>query len=292
MDWREVLRTIISGIVASGLLFGVNIGAAPTTATATTSACDPLVAFSPSLFSHSLRTDTRWFPLVPGTRFTLDGRADRGGTILPHRVVFTVTDLTKVIDGVATRVIWDQDFAQSELVEAELAFFAQDDAADVWTLGEYPEEYEGGVFVGAPSTWIGGIEGAEPGVLVPGRPDLGSSWFLQGVAPSVDFFDCAKVYKTGQAVCVPVSCFSDVLVVDEKSPLEPGSGSQRKYYAPGVGNVQVDAVGDKEGETLVLVGLERLSAAELAAADRSALKLEKRAYQVSDVYATTDPMSR
>lgn len=292
MEWLKVQRSIVSGLVGASLLLAVNTSAAPVIASATTSACDALVPFSPSAFGHSLSTDSRWFPLVPGTRFTLEGRADRDGTILPHRVVFTVTDLTKVIDGVTTRVIWDQDFAESELVEAELAFFAQDDSANVWTLGEYPEEYEDGAFIGAPSTWIGGVDDAEPGVLVPGGANLGSSWFLQGAAPSIGFLDCAKVFRTGQSVCVPVGCYDDVLVVDEKSPLEPGSGSQRKYYAPGVGNVQVEAVGDKEGETLVLVGLERLTNAGLAAADRSALKLEKRAYEISSGYATTDPMSR
>jgi hypothetical protein len=289
---NEVRSTLSRAVVATALLFAASWSAAPAAAIATTNACDPIAPFTSSAFSHPLMTDSRWFPLVPGTQFTLEGRADQGGAILPHRVVFTVTDLTKVIDGVATRVIWDRDFAEDELVEAELAFFAQDDDANVWTMGEYPEEYEDGAFAGAPSTWIGGVDGAEAGVLVPGRPALGSSWYLQGVAPAIDFLDCAKVFKTGQSVCVPVACYSDVLVIDEKSPLEPGSGSQRKYYAPGVGDVQVGAVGDKEGETLVLIDVTRLGRQGLAAADRAALQLEKRAYAVSDAYSQTAPIVR
>lgn len=292
MDSRLRIRRVLPRALASLLLLLAVLAIAPVGISGSTAACRPLSGFSASHFSHSTRIDSRWSPFAPGMQYTLEGRADRGGGVLPHRVVLTVTDLTKVIDGVTTRVVWDRDFSSGELVEAELAFFAQDSDANVWGLGEYPEEYEGGTFVGAPNTWISGLASAQGGVLVPGHAVLGSSWFLQGRAPEIDFLDCGKVSKTGQSVCVPVGCYDNVLVVDEKSPLEPGSGTQRKYYAPGVGNVQIDAVGDKEGETLVLVQIRRLTASGLAAASRSALMLERRAYQISDVYAQTLPASR
>lgn len=70
-----------------------------------------------------------------------------------------------------------------ELVEAELAFHAQDDAGGVWNLGEYPEEYEDGEFLGAPSTWIFGIGSVEGGILVLGSPRVGDR-FLQGAGLS------------------------------------------------------------------------------------------------------------
>jgi hypothetical protein len=108
-------------------------------------------------FSDSTTIDNKWFPLVPGTQFVFEGRSNRGQGRLPHRVIFTVTDLTKMIDGVRTRVMWDQDINAGKLLEAELAFFAQDDNGHVWAFGEYPEEYEDdGSFAGAPSTWIVG----------------------------------------------------------------------------------------------------------------------------------------
>jgi hypothetical protein len=124
-----------------------------------------------------------------------------------------------------------------------------------------------------------------------GDPRVGTPSYLQGFSPDIGFLDCGKVLKTGEQVCVPVSCFNDVLVVNEWSPLEPG-GRQRKYYAPGVGNVQIGVVGDKEGETLVLVKRVRLGARALAKASEAALKLERRAYEVSDVYRQTPPAER
>ena len=252
--------------------------------------CDPAADFNATDFSNPTTIDNEWLPLVPGTQLILAGLANRGGGLLPHRVVFTVTDLTKVINGVRTVVIWDADLSAGQLVETELAFFAQDDEGNVWNLGEYPEEYEDGEFVGAPSTWIAGL-GAEAGVHMLAEPRQGTGYYLQGWAPAIGFLDCAKVFKTGEGTCVPVNCYENVLVTDEKSPLE-GGGHQRKYHARGVGIVQVGAVGDPEGETLVLVEIVHLNQGALVQARKEALKLDERAYEVSDVYAKTPPAER
>ena len=251
--------------------------------------CGETSDFDRRNFSAPTRIDNRWFPLVPGTQFILDGVANRGGGLLAHRVVFTVTDLTKEIDGVDAVVLWDRDYNGGVLSEAELAFFAQDDEGNVWSLGEYPEEYEHGEFVGAPSTWIAGLAGADAGLHMLAEPLIGTR-YLQGWAPEINFLDCAMVFMSNQSTCVPYNCYENVLITDERSPLEVGTGHQRKYYAPSVGVVQVGAVGDDENETLVLTNLLQLSPQVLAEAREAALKLEKRAYQVSAVYRSTAPL--
>src|SRR3954452_1739722 len=117
--------------------------------------CERLVEYDPGLFGpRSERVTHRMLPLVPGTRRVFEGRSAATGVALPHSVIFTVTALTKVIDGVRTAVVWDVDQAAGKVTEAELAFFAQDRAGNVWNLGEYPEEYPQGLFVGAPNTWL------------------------------------------------------------------------------------------------------------------------------------------
>ncbi len=241
-----------------------------------------------SHFPNSSTVDNRWYPLIPGTEFVLDGVANRGGGILPHRVVFTVTDLVKVVGGVEAVVLWDRDYNNGVLQEAELAFHAQDDEGNVWVVGEYPEEYEHGEFVGAPSTWIAGLAGAEAGILVPGTPRIGFK-YLQGWAPDINFLDCGTVFSLGETACVPFNCYESVLVIDEESPIEVGSGHQRKHYAPGVGVVRVGAVDDPEGETLVLVNLVHLGERELAEANAEALALERRAYEINADYRFTAP---
>jgi hypothetical protein len=261
----------------------------PAAGVAAAQTCDLASAFDHDRFSAPTRIANRWMPLVPGTQFVLEGRSNRGGGPLPHRVILTVTDLTKVIDGVRTVVLWDRDMNEGEIEESELAFHAQDNDGNVWGMGEYPEEYEDGRFHGAPKTWIAGLEGARAGLALPGDPRSGSPPYLQGLSEKIDFYDCGRVHEMGQRVCVAGTCYDSVMVIDEWSPHDPESGHQRKFYAPGVGNVQITAVDDPEDETLVLVKVVQLSAAELADARAAALALEKHARQVSAVYRQTAP---
>jgi hypothetical protein len=259
---------------------------------AATESCEPATSFRRNNFSNRNTINSQYLPLVPGTQFTLKGSANRGDGVVPHREVFTVTDLTKVIDGVRTIIVWDTDTNEGQLVESELAFFAQDNLGNVWNLGEYPEEYENGKFIGAPDTWIVGEEGAKAGIHMLANPIVGTPSYLQGKSPRIDFLDCAKVLKTGQTICVPAGCYSDVLVTDEWSPLDRKGGHQRKYYAPGVGNIRVGAVRDPEAENLELTDVTQLSPGALAHVRNKALKLDKRAHQVSKVYAHTLPARR
>ena len=248
--------------------------------------------FDPKNFSaESIKVDNVWHPLQPGTQFVFQGRSNRGHGQLPHKVIFTVTDLTKVIDGVNTVVLFDRDINNGRLVEAEITFFAQDKDGNVWNFGEYPEEYaKDGSFDGAPSTWMSGIQDAQAGILMRGDPRPGTPPYKQGDAPKIHFGDTAKVLKTGQKSCVPLRCFKDVLVIDETNPLEPADGHQLKYYAAGVGNVSVaPGKGGKEREILELTAIHKLSPARLTAMREGALKLDRRAYKtVKKVWATTE----
>lgn len=242
-------------------------------------------------FDRPATVDNKWFPLTPGTRFIYEGTTvEDDGTVVPHRVEITVTDLTKVIGGVRSAVSWDLDYSDGELVEAELAFFAQDNDGNVWRMGEYPEEYEEGKFVEAP-TWIHGFEDARAGIMMKADPQPGTPSYSEGWGPAVDWTDRGQVDQVGQEACVPADCYKDVLVIAESSRSEPGA-FQLKYYAPGVGNVLVDWRGaDVTQEKLELVEITQLSPEALAEARAKAVELEKHAYEVSqDVYVYTSPM--
>ena len=291
MSKQRALFVLWSALVAL-LVLSTAVGAAGASSVSVRQAmCDQVFGFESQDFTNPISIDNKWLPLIPGTQFVLEGRINQGGgsVAVPHQVIFTVTDLTKVINGVRTRVMWDQDINDGEVVEAELAFFAQDDGGKVWNLGEYPEEYEGGVFIGAPSTWIAGLAGAKAGVHMFSNPQVGTPSYLQGLALNIKFLDCGQVADMGQNVSVPAGNYKDVLVINEWSPLEPDSGIQIKYHAPGVGIVQVGALGDPEAETLVLTKLRHLGPRALAEAREEALKLDRHGYQVSNVYRMTPP---
>jgi hypothetical protein len=302
MSTSSPLRLGLPAAVAAALLLVAGgASAEPAQAQADAAAappCAPLRSYLPRHhFPAPTKIDNPYFPLVPGTQYVLEGRASRGGAPLPHRVTFTVTDLTMVIGATRALAVWDVDEENGQVVESELGFFAQDDRGNVWSLGEYPEEFEEGAFAGASSTWFARRLRAVPGVLVPGDPDAPAArrQWLQGFAPRVEFLDCATVSsprdpKRRPRVCVPAGCFDEVLTIDETSPLDPEGGTQIKYYAPGVGNVQIGAVNDPEAETLVLTRRAHLDPAALAAARAEALKLDAHGRLVSARYARMPPM--
>jgi len=246
--------------------------------------------FDPVDFTNSTDINNAWMPMQPGSHWVHEGTAvDDEGNSFTRRIEFTVTDLTKEIAGVNTVVAWIVDYNDDEVVEKEIAFYAQDKDGNVWYLGEYPEEYENGEFVKA-SPWIHGIEDARAGIKMVADPKLAIPKYYQGWGPAVDWSDYGQVDQMGQETCVPVDCYTDVLVIAESS-LGEVDAYQLKYYARNVGEVQVGWKGeDATQEELKLIELVQLSPEELAEVRAMTLELEAHAFEISsDVYGKTSP---
>ncbi|MGH9008566.1 MAG: hypothetical protein ACRDYF_01825, partial [Acidimicrobiia bacterium] len=224
--------------------------------------------------ANSINVTNKFLPVPPGTTFTLTGTVGSSA----HEVVFTVTELTKVVNGVRTQVLWDRDFDEGALLEEELAFWAQDDFGNVWLFGEYPEEHAEDGTVSAPSTWLAGVQEATAGILMRANPKANTSQYKQGEAPAVEFLDVAQVFAVNQHTCVPTGCYDGVLVIDEHDPnQQPQDGHQFKYHAPDVGIIQVTARGGEDPETLVATEHRMLTSEELAEANARALELDRQA---------------
>ncbi|MCA4131378.1 hypothetical protein [Arthrobacter sp. M4] len=253
--------------------------------------CGPgsAINYNRSDFIQPTQITNPWLTLKPGMQFTTTGTVTDVDGVHPHSVVHTVTGLTKVIDGVTTRVLWDRDYQDGQLQESELAFFAQDRRGSVWLFGEYPEEYENGQLLGAPSTFIHGLARAQAGYAMQGSPHRNTPAYVQAYAPNVNFLDCGDVLYKHLRVCVPTGCYDDVMVIDEFNPLDPPSaGQQRKYYSAGTGLIKITAVGGDSQEFMDLVKIRTLSASEINSINNQALAQDERGYQVSkNVYAKT-----
>jgi hypothetical protein len=303
---RRLLTTAApcgAALLAGGLLAGCAGGPAAPASPSPPTASRPPSARAPASpgpvgsatqptggpFSTPLRVSNPLFPLAVGSQFTYEGTIiDSDGTH-EHSVVFTVTDLVKHVDGTETVVALDQDYLEGALQEQELAFFAQDDAGNVWNFGEYPEEYDNGKLSGAPSTWIRGTDGAYGGMHVLGQPRVGMQ-YREGLVPAIQFDDVSKVTSISQHACVKSGCYHSIVVVDETSPNDPSSGHQIKYYAPGAGLVKVGANGGGSREFLQLTAVRHLSTAGLSKWRAEALAMDKRAYRVAaKVYRMTPP---
>jgi hypothetical protein len=225
------------------------------------------------------------FPLKPGFQSVHQGFVTKGSRRLPHRRVFTVTDVSKRVDGVRTLVALDQDFDGGELAEESIDLLALDKQGGVLYLGSYTETYEGGQFVNSTDAWLSGVNGARWGTLVPGKPRVDSSVFTQAVVPG-EGAATARVVKTGQKTCVPFRCFTDVVVVEE-------DGTELKYFAPGAGSILTQPLSGDPQETEELVNVTALSGRGLAEITAEVLRLDTHARTVShDVYGESDPARR
>ena len=123
-------------------------------------------------------------------------------------------------------------------------------------------------------------------------PWEGTPSYSQGWAPKVEFTDRGQVYEMGVSTCVPYDCFDDVLVISETSLDEPGA-YQLKYWAQGIGNVQVGFKGDDPNQELLeLVDYMKLGDDALEDLREKALQMEEEAYEhrrTRKVYGQTPP---
>jgi hypothetical protein len=128
--------------------------------------------------------------------------------------------------------------------------------------------------------------------MMTAEPQPGSRSYSQGWGPAVDFSDRGRVSEVKEEVCTAVECYSDVVVVQEFTKVEPGA-FQLKFYAPNVGNIRVSWQGsDAQREELELIDINQLGPDELVEVRAEALELEAHAYQISpDVYGSTEPMT-
>jgi hypothetical protein len=175
--------------------------------------------------------DNAYWPLKPGTAFHYVGV--RGST--PQTDDEVVTNRTKRILGIACTVVRDTVSEHSGPVERTYDWYAQDAQGNVWYMGEDSLELQHGRFVRASDSWRSGVDGAQPGIIMPAAPAPGDA-YRQEYYPPGEALDEARVLALNGSVTVPYGTFQNLLVTSERSPLEPQT--EEKYYASGVGEVE------------------------------------------------------
>jgi hypothetical protein len=240
---RNPARRVVLGL---GLTLGFGLAAAgctssggPRTAQATHPPPSPASVLAPLHGSYSpsidpadfVQTiDNRYWPLVPGTGYRYEGV--RGSTrqlddeVVLHR--------TKPILGVTCTVVRDTVSEGGRPVERTFDWYAQDRQGNVWYMGEESLELKNGHMVKASDSWESGVNGAKPGIIMPGDPRPGDA-YRQEYYPPGEALDQARVLSLDGSLTVPYGAFRHVLVTSERSPLEPQT--EQKYYAPGLGEV-------------------------------------------------------
>jgi hypothetical protein len=195
------------------------------------------------------RITNSWWPMRVGARWvyretTPDGTA--------QRVVVMVLPKTKFMaNGVTARVVHDVATEGGAPIEVTDDWYAQDRCGNVWYLGEATTEFEHGKPVSTEGSFEAGVDGAQPGVIVPAHPKAGMSYrqeYYKGHAE-----DRGEVVSLREQVEVPFGHFrrGKVLMTRDLNPLEP-KVLEYKFYARGIGPVLAIGVsGSSDREELV-----------------------------------------
>jgi hypothetical protein len=205
---------------------------------------EPLT-LDPALFA-GLALDNPYWPMKVGSAWVYRS-TDADGAV--QKVEITVTDKTKQILGITATVVHDIVTEDGETVEDTLDWYAQDATGNLWYLGEDTKEYDGGKVVSTEGSWEAGVDGAQPGILLPADPAVGMAYRQEYYAGQAE--DAAEVLSLAEHVKVPFGTFDGALQTKETTALEPDLVEQ-KFYAKGVGNVlSIDISGGSGREELL-----------------------------------------
>jgi hypothetical protein len=139
-----------------------------------------------------------------------------------------VTHRTKAILGITSTVVRDTVSEHGAPVERTIDWYAQDQDGNVWYMSEDSFELKGGRFVKASDSCQSGVDGAQPGTIMPANPQPGEA-YRQEYYPPGQALDEARVLNLNGSARVPYGAFNGLLVTSERSPLEPQT--EQKYYA-------------------------------------------------------------
>jgi hypothetical protein len=193
--------------------------------------------------------DNPYWPLKPGAKWVYHETDQEGAD---QRVVVTVTDKTKQIaNGIEARVVRDvvTDNKTGEATEITDDWYAQDSDGNVWYMGEETAEYENGKLVTRAGSFEAGVDGAQPGIIMPAEPQVGQAYrqeYYKGKAE-----DEGAVLSLDAQAEVPFGHVGPALMTQDTNPLEP-KVYELKFYARDVGPVlAVSVSGGSDREELL-----------------------------------------
>lgn len=181
-----------------------------------------------------------FFPLRPGSVYTYESETEDG----TENIVVTVLDSSKVILGITCTVVHDVVSIDDQVIEDTYDFYAQDLDGNVWYMGEDVSNFEDGVLQDKEGSFIAGVDGAKPGIIMLDSPVLEMPYrqeYLLGHAE-----DWGKVVEKDVTVTTTFGTFQQCIKTADWNALEPDAPIEYKYYAPHVGLVKEEIAGTNE----------------------------------------------
>jgi hypothetical protein len=208
----------VTGAVASGFR----------ASNATGASSDVLTLPDPADFVSVI--DNPYFPLPVGRTLVYQGIKDGQSQV----DTVTVTNQTKIIQGITARVVSDVSTHGSTLLEKTFDYYAQDRQGNVWYLGEDTTAFLPHGKTDTSGSWLAGVHGAQPGLIMEANPQIPDAYRQELLVGQAE--DTAWVVELGETVTVPYGKLRNTLTTLEATRIEPGAYDQ-KIYAPGIGIV-------------------------------------------------------
>ncbi len=208
-------------------------------------AYDP--AIDPDNFGNPITNP--YLPLPVGAVWMYESQTDEGMEV----VEVTVLAETREILGVPCVTVRDVVTLDGVVIEDTLDWYSQDDAGNVWYFGEISFSFADGYVESIDGSWLAGVEGAKPGIVMLADPVVGTTyrqeWFLG------DAEDAGTVLADDATATIDFGTFENCVETLDFLPTDP-EAREHKFYAPGVGFIYETKEGSTE--TLELVGFSGL----------------------------------
>lgn len=156
-----------------------------------------------------------------------------------EKLIITVKNETRLIDGVQTRVVEERESKNGHLTEISRNFFAISRRTNsVYYFGEEVDIYENDKVIKHEGAWLSGVNGAKFGLAMPGLPVVKARYY-QEIAPG-KAMDRGEIIGLKETLKVPAGEFKNCLKTEDSSQIE--AGKEFKFYAPGIGLIKEESL--------------------------------------------------
>ena len=207
--------------------------------------------YASATFTTSTIVDHPYHPLPVGATWEYEADTEDGLELVSAEVLA----MTRVVAGTTCVVVHVEEFLDGTIQEATDDWFAQDDAGNVWYMGESVVNYEYdelGNLTGTNTegSWEAGMDiagtgsNAAPGYAMPAVTTPGASYYQEFYEEEAE--DVGRILESGITVNVGGTDYMNCIRTIDWNPLE-GDGLEYKLYAPGTGLIRErDLVGGEE----------------------------------------------
>jgi hypothetical protein len=196
-------------------------------------------------FSHPTEITNPLHPTSKVDQIIFGGQVDDK----PFRTEVTLLPGTKTIiwnkQKIEARISQYVAFSDGRIQEVALDWYAQDDAGNVWYLGEDVGDYKDGVVDSTEGTWIAGKDGPAA-MIMPAEPKVDGVYRTENAYPTA--FEEVTIKAVNQTIAGPYGKINGAMVVTE---LHMDGSREDKTFAPGYGEFSTgEPNGDLEAVSL------------------------------------------